>query len=150
MSSVCHSYVFVCHSYVLMSSVCHSYVPVCHRYVTRMYSYVIRIYSYVIRMSLVCHPYVTRMYLYVHCCINNSPQFLEDKIQTRLFSVSTFLVQSLMKKLRNSRNIYGIEVKLGPLSKLDKRNTLTSKKLTMTFSSFFQFQTNLEQSRDGI
>ena len=41
-----------------MSSVCHSYVLVCHLYVTRMY-------SYVIRMSLVCHPYVTRMYSYV-------------------------------------------------------------------------------------
>ena len=36
------------YSYVTrMSSVCHSYVLVCHPYVTRMYSYVIRI-------SLVC------------------------------------------------------------------------------------------------
>ena len=66
MSSVCHSYVLVCHSYVTrifthMSSVCHSYVLICHWYVTRMYSYVIRMslsctrmYSYVILMSLVC------------------------------------------------------------------------------------------------
>ena len=58
MSSVCHSYVLVCHSYVTrMSSVCHLYVLVCHPYVTRMYSYVTRI-------SLVWHPYVTRTWFY--------------------------------------------------------------------------------------
>ena len=72
-----------------MSSVCHSYVFLCHPYVTRMYSYVTRMslvctclspvcHSYVIRMSLVCtrmsfvchwyvlvcHSYVTRLWFY--------------------------------------------------------------------------------------
>ena len=76
MSSVCHSYILVCHpyltrmySYVIrmslactrMSFVCHSYVLVYHSYVTLMH-------SYVIRMSLVrthMPSYVTRMYPYV-------------------------------------------------------------------------------------
>ena len=45
---VCHSYVLVCHPYVTrMSSVCHSYVLECHP----CYSYV-----------LVCHSYVTRLW----------------------------------------------------------------------------------------
>ena len=72
MSSVCHSYVLLCHPYVTciysnaicmstvctrMSSVCHTYVRVSHSHILCMYSYVIRmsrIYSYVIPMSLVC------------------------------------------------------------------------------------------------
>ena len=73
MSSICHSYVLVCHpcvtlmySYVIrmslvctrMSSVCHSYVLVCYPYVTRMYSYVIRMSLVFTRMSSVCHSYV--------------------------------------------------------------------------------------------
>ena len=85
-SSVCYSYLLVCHvapllytrlswygnrmcSYVV---VCHSYVLECHRYVTRMYWCVIRMslvrsdissacHSYV----LVCHLYVIRLYSYV-------------------------------------------------------------------------------------
>ena len=72
-SSVCHSYVLVCHPYVTriysyvicmslvcvrMSSVCHSYVLVCHPYVPRMSSVY---HSYV----LVRHPYVTCMCSYV-------------------------------------------------------------------------------------
>ena len=61
---------FVCHSYVIcISSVCDSYVIVCHLYVTRMYSYAIRMSLVCTRMSSVCHSYVlvghsyvTRMY----------------------------------------------------------------------------------------
>ena len=60
--------------------------------------------------------------------INNSLQFLENKIQTRVFLISAFLVKSLMKKLRNSRTSYGINVEVGPLSKLNKRDRLTLKK----------------------
>ena len=48
-------------------------------------------------------------------------------------------------------------MKLGPVTKLDKRNKTTSKKLTMTSYmkvvtslSFFGFLTNLEQSRGRI
>ena len=41
-----------------MSSVCHSYVLVCLSYVTRMYLYVIRISLVCTRMSSVCHSYV--------------------------------------------------------------------------------------------
>ena len=48
-------------------------------------------------------------------------------------------------------------MKLGPLTKLDKRNKTTSKKLTMTScrkvmtsKSFFGFLTNLERSRGWI
>ena len=48
-------------------------------------------------------------------------------------------------------------MKLGPVIKLDKRNGKRQKKLTMTLSrkivtslSFFQFITNLEQSRSRI
>ena len=92
--------------------------------------------------------------LLLHCCINNSSQFLEDKIQTWVFSISGFLIKSLTssqvphKKLCNSRHSYVIDVKLEPLLKLDKKGTLTSKKMAMTISSFFfQFQTDLEQSK---
>ena len=82
MSSVCQSYVLVCHPYVTrmysllvyirMSFLCHSYVLACHPYVTRMYSYVLRMSLVCTRMSsichsyvLACHPYVTCMYSYV-------------------------------------------------------------------------------------
>ena len=72
-SLVCHSYI-ICMSLTCthMSSVCRSYLLVCHPYVTRMYSYVIRMPLVCTRMSsacqsnvLVCHLYVTRMYSYV-------------------------------------------------------------------------------------
>ena len=48
-----------CHRYVTrMSSVCHSYVLVCHPYITRMYSYVIRMSLVCTCMASVCHSYV--------------------------------------------------------------------------------------------
>ena len=48
MSLVSHSYVLVCHSYVIrMLLVCARMSPVCQ-------SYVSRVYSYITRMSLVC------------------------------------------------------------------------------------------------
>ena len=85
LSSICHSYVLVCHPYVTrmhsyvirmslvctpMSSICHSNVLACHSYVARMYAYPIRMPVVCTRMSLVCtclssvcHSYVTRMLL---------------------------------------------------------------------------------------
>ena len=53
---------------------------------------------------------------------------MEDKTQTGFLSISAFLVKSLIKRLHNSRTNYGIDMKLKPLSKFHKRNTLTSKK----------------------
>ena len=41
-------------------------------------------------------------------------------------------------------------MKLGPVTKLDKRNKVTSKNLTLTSLSFSGFLANLERSRDWI
>ena len=52
-----------------------------------------------------------------------------DKTQARVFPLSGFLVKSLIDKIRhNSRTSNDIDMKLGPLTKLDKRNTTTLKK----------------------
>ena len=61
--------------------------------------------------------------------------------------------QSLIKRIcHNSRTSDGIDIKLGPVTKLDKRNKMTSKNLMMTLcrkivtlSTFFQFIADLEQ-----
>ena len=66
--------------------------------------------------------------------------------------------QSLItENCHNSRTSDDIDMKLGPVTKPDKRDKATSKKLTMTSCqkivtslSFFGFLTNLEQSRDWI
>ena len=55
MSFVCHLHVLLG---ILMSSVCNSYVLLCHSYVTRMYSCVIRMSLACTFMSFVCHSYV--------------------------------------------------------------------------------------------
>ena len=50
--------------------------------------------------------------------------------------------QSLIKEnCHNSRTSDDIDMKLGPITELDKRNEVTSKKLTMT--SFWQIVTSL-------
>ena len=55
-----------------------------------------------------------------------SPWIL-DIIQTAVFSVSGFLVKILIdKNCLNVRTSYHIDIKLGPLSKLEKGNTRTS------------------------
>ena len=62
--------------------------------------------------------------------------------------------QSFMKEnCHNSRTRDGIDLKLGPVTELDKRNKILSKKLLMTSCrkiimslSFFQFIRNLDQS----
>ena len=66
--------------------------------------------------------------------------------------------QSLIKEnCHNSRTSYDMDVKLGLVTKLDKRNKATSKKLTLTSCrkivtslSFFGFLANLEQSEGRI
>ena len=66
--------------------------------------------------------------------------------------------QSLIKvNCLNSRTSDDIKVKLGPVTKLDKRSDTKSKKLTVTSCrqivtslSFFKFMANLEQSGSWI
>ena len=73
------------------------------------------------------------------------------KTQTGVFPISG---QSLIKEnCHNSRTSDDIGMKLGPVTKLDKRNRTTSMTLTMTLCqqivtslSFFRFLINLEQS----
>ena len=66
--------------------------------------------------------------------------------------------QSLIKvNCHNSRTSHDIEMKLGPVTKLDKRNKTTSKKIgdddisaKITSLSFFRFMADLEQSGSQI
>ena len=77
------------------------------------------------------------------------------KNQTGVFPISGFLVNSLYYP--NSRTSDDIVMKLASVTKLDKRNKTTSKKLmmtscqqTVTSFSFFEFMANLEPSRRRI
>ena len=74
-----------------------------------------------------------------------------------IFPISGFLVDPYRQKFLNCRTSNDTDINLRPVTKLDKRNTATSKKLTMTpcqqivtLLSFFQFMTNLEQSGSSI
>ena len=66
-------------------------------------------------------------------------------VQNKVFLISGFLVKSLVNKnYHNPRISNTIDINLGPVTKLDKKNTTTSKKLMlmscqqiMTFLSFF-------------
>ena len=51
------------------------------------------------------------------------------KTQTWVFPVSGFLISSLTVNSHNSRTSNDIDIKLEPVTKLDKRSTTTSKKL---------------------
>ena len=82
-----------------------------------------------------------------------------NKTQTGVFLISGFLVKSpVNRSCRNSGNSKDIDMKLEPVTKLDKRNRNTSKKkLTMTSCqqiivspSFFQLMVDLEQSETWI
>ena len=66
--------------------------------------------------------------------INKFPLILGDKIQMGRFSISLFLVESPIKNRLNSRASYDIDVKIRPLFKLDKGDTLTAKILMKTSS----------------
>ena len=80
------------------------------------------------------------------------------KIQTGVFPISGISGPSLIKEnCHNSRTGADIDMKHGPVTKLDKRNKTTSKKMMVTSFqehvtslSFFGFLANLEQSRDRI
>ena len=52
-----------------------------------------------------------------------------DKTQTVLFPTFGFLVNPLQKSCHNSRTSTDIDMKVGPVTKLDKSNTATSEKL---------------------
>ena len=77
------------------------------------------------------------------------------KTQTGVFPISgEYLIK---ENCYNSRTSDDIDMKLGPVTKLDKRNKTTSKNLTLmscrenvTSLLFFEFLTNLEQSGDWI
>ena len=69
----------------------------------------------------------------------------------------SILEQKLNKNCHNSRTSNDVDFKLGPVTKLDKRNTIRSINFTMTSDqqilkslSFFQFMANLGQSRSRI
>ena len=87
----------------------------------------------------------------------SSPKIL-DQIQTRAFSMSRFLVRFLKNKNSSDyRTRNNIDLKLGPLSKLDKRHTMTSKKTLkalywqfMRYSSIFGYMVDLEKSRSRL
>ena len=91
--------------------------------------------------------------------IHNSPQS-PDIGQNSDRGISDFQIfgQSLIKEnCHNSRTSDDIDMKFGPVTKLDKRNKTTSKKLTstscrkiVTSLSFFGFLVNLEQSGGRI
>ena len=87
--------------------------------------------------------------------IRLSPQIL-GKTQTGVFLISGFM-DNRNENYHDSRNSHDIDMKLGPVTKHDKGNTLTSKKLTttsyqqiVTSMSFFQFQANLQPSGSRI
>ena len=69
-----------------------------------------------------------------------------------------FSVQSLIKEnFHSSRTNNDIDMKLGPVTKIDNRNKATSKNLTITSCqlivlslSFFQFMVNLELSGSRV
>ena len=82
-----------------------------------------------------------------------------DKTQMGVFPVSGFLLKSLINKNgHNSRTSNDIVIKLGPVTKLDKRNRATSKKFDDDFVLtnynvvvfFFRFMANLEHSGTRI
>ena len=75
-----------------------------------------------------------------------------DKSQTGIFSISGFSVKPFIAKTyQNSRTSDDVNMKLGPLTKPDKTNKTTSKKLIMRLCRqiveslvFFKFVVNLE------
>ena len=81
-----------------------------------------------------------------------------DKTQTGVFPIFGFLVIPFINEnCHNSTTSDDIDMKFGPVTKFDKRNMATSKKLTINLYrqilmslSFFQLMANLEQSEKWI
>ena len=79
-----------------------------------------------------------------------------DQNSDRVFSISGFLVKSLISKnCPNSKTSNNIDMKLGPVTKLDEKNTTTSKKfdddvvlanddVIVTFSNLWPIWSNQE------
>ena len=75
-----------------------------------------------------------------------------------VFSISVFLVKFLINKnCHNWKTCHDIGIKLGPLSKLEKRNTMASKKFERDvisaiygFIVFFRYMDYLEQPRGWV
>ena len=87
---------------------------------------------------------------------NPSLQIL-NRTQTTVFRVYGFPVNPLQKNCHDSRTSNDIDMKLGPVIKLDKRNTETSKKLDDDVLSanydaivIIRLIANLEQFRSQI
>ena len=58
---------------------------------------------------------------------------ISDKNQTREFPISSFPVKLIINRsCRKSTTSDDTDMKLGPVTKIDKRNTATSKELTVT------------------
>ena len=79
------------------------------------------------------------------------------KTQTEVFPIFVFLVNPLKENCHNSRTRDDLAMKPGPVTKIDKRNKTTSKKLTITSCrkiltslSFSWFLANLVQSGGQI
>ena len=78
-----------------------------------------------------CSINILQTFINLMSLTRSSLQILE-KTQMEVFSISGFIVKSLINKdCPNSRTSDVIDITLGPLTKLDKRNTKRSKKLTM-------------------
>ena len=90
--------------------------------------------------------------------IRKSPQSPDIGQNSDGISDSQISGQSLIKEnVHNSRTSNDIDIKLGQVTKLDKRNKTTSKKLTMTSCqqvvtslSFFRYMASLKQSGTWI
>ena len=78
------------------------------------------------------------------------------KLRPGFFRFQDFCSNSLKVNCYYSRTIDDINMKLGPVTKLDKRSQTTSKKMMtscrqiVTSLSFFRLIANLEQSRSRI
>ena len=81
-----------------MSSVCHSYVLVCHPYVTRKYWCVIRMSLVFSRMSSVCHSYILLCHPYVTCL-----WFYHEPIYMHYAQLKKNVKFQIRKKMTNSR-----------------------------------------------
>ena len=80
-----------------------------------------------------------------------------DRTQTAVFPISGFLVNPFQKNCDDSRTSNDIDMKLGPVTKLDKKNMATSKKFdddvllaNYVVIVIFQIMAILEQIRSRI
>ena len=83
--------------------------------------------------------------------LNHPSLQILEKTQPTVISLFGFLVKSLINKnCHNSRTSNDADMKLGPLTKIDKKNTVTSRKIYENLVSEPRFLVNLEQSGTEI